>query len=227
MVEQLLETDRERALISKGISNNMIYTAIERALKDCSLSKDALVIDIGCGRGQLWGTLAPYFARYVGVDIVRHPHFPEQQELVIHNLSQPDIPIENNFAEVVIACEVNPQLENPRLLFRELVRLVKPGGWIVMTNPNLLSALSLLTLVTRQRFNAFQDEAYPLMITPVLEADLLRMAQENGLIESRIFYACSGRIAFTTQRYPKWLWEKFPRVFSDNLGIIARKPLHF
>lgn len=225
MVEQLLEADRDRALISKGISNNMIYTAIERQLKGRVSNKNGLVVDIGCGRGQLWGALSSHFARYVGVDIVRHPDFPEQQELVLHNLSQPDIPMEDNLAEVAIACEVTPQLENPRLLFRELVRLVKPGGWIVVTNPNLLSALSVLTLLTRQRFNAFQDEAYPLMITPVLEADLLRMARENGLVEPKIFYVCSGRLAFTVQRYPRWLWQRFPRLFSDNLGIIARKPL--
>jgi SAM-dependent methyltransferase len=214
-----------RAVSSRGISNDDIYRAIVRTLQSRPLPANALLIDVGCGRGYLWNSLKPFFSNYVGVDIVRHPDFPTERELVLHDLSLPGIPLPESYAEVVIACDVNPQLENPRLLFREVVRLAKPGGWVIVTNPNPLSLLSLLTLLTRQRFNAFQDEAYPLMVTPVLEVDLLRMAQDNGLIEPKIFYTYRGRIPFTTAYYPQAIAKIAPRLFSDQLGIIARKPL--
>lgn len=216
--------DKERALMSKGISNQLIYLSIEQALKGCALSKEGLLMDVGCGRGHLLSTLEPYFARYIGVDVMRHPNFPEQQQLVLHNLAQSDIPLPNGIAEVAVACEVTPQLENPRLLFRELVRLVKPGGWVVVTNPNPLSLLSIVTLLTRQRFNAFQDFAYPMMLTPLMEIDLLRMARESGLVEPKIFYTHNGRIAFTRGQYPAFLARWFPRACSDHFGIIAKKP---
>jgi SAM-dependent methyltransferase len=214
-----------RAISSKGISNDDIYRAVARALEGRALGENPLLVDVGCGRGFLWNRLKPYFSRYIGVDVFRHPDFPPERELILHDLSNKDIPLPDGCADVGIACDVNPQLENPRLLFREVVRLVKPGGWVIVTNPNPLSLLSLLTLLTRQRFNAFQDSAYPLMITPVLEVDLLRMAQENNLIAPEIFYTYRGRVPFTTAYYPQAIAKAAPRLFSDQLGIIARKPL--
>ena len=83
----------------------------------------------------------------------------------------------DQFADVVAAVEVVEHLENPRAFCRELARIVKPGGWVVVTTPNQLSLLSLLTLVVKQRFSAFQDVSYPAHITALLETDLRRIAR--------------------------------------------------
>lgn len=213
-----------RALLTKGISNDQIYQAIERQLEALSLPPDATLIDVGAGRGYLWGRMQRFFTHYVGVDAVRHEDFPEPWPMIIHNLDQPGIPLEDASGDVVICCETTPCLENPRSLFREMVRLVKPGGWIVVTNPNNLNLLSMITLVLRQRFNRFQDLSYPYMITPLLPCDLLRMSAENNVEDASIFYTLVGRIAFTTKDYPRWLAQIFPRWCSDHCGVIGRKP---
>jgi SAM-dependent methyltransferase len=217
--------DRERALQTRGISNASIYRAIATALDGCPLGPSPVLLDIGCGRGFLREAIGDRFARYVGADIVRHPEFPEEQPLILHNLASGPIPLDDDAVDVAIAAEVTCHLENPRLLVREMTRLTRPGGWVIVTNPNVLSLLSLLTLLLRKQFNAFQDCAYPQMITPVLEVDLLRMAAENGLVEPRIFYNFHGRIGSTGWHYPRAIARALPRWCSDNLGLIARKPL--
>ena len=55
----------------------------------------------------------------------------------------------DGWADVVTALEVIEHLENPRAFCRELARVAKPGGWVVVTTPNQLSLLSLLSLVVK------------------------------------------------------------------------------
>jgi len=104
------------------------------------------------------------------------------------------------------------------------VRLSKPGGWVIVTTPNLLSLLSLLTLVVRHRFAAFQDVDYPAHRTALLEVDLRRIAAECDLTDVGIMYSHEGRVPLTRWHYPKFLAKLFPRALSDNLLLIGRKP---
>jgi 2-polyprenyl-3-methyl-5-hydroxy-6-metoxy-1,4-benzoquinol methylase len=105
------------------------------------------------------------------------------------------------------------------------VRVAKPGGWIVISTPNQLSLLSLLTLLVKKNFNAFQDVHYPAHLTALLEVDLRRIASECGLIDVSIMYSHEGRLVMTPWNYPKSLARHFPRALSDNLLLIGRKLL--
>jgi 2-polyprenyl-3-methyl-5-hydroxy-6-metoxy-1,4-benzoquinol methylase len=126
-------------------------------------------------------------------------------------------------ADVVVSVETIEHLENPRAFIRELVRLVKPGGWILITTPNQLSLLSLLTLLFKKRFSAFQDIHYPAHLTALLEIDLLRIGSECGLGELNIAYSHQGRLVLTPWHYPAFLARLFPQALSDNLMLIGRK----
>jgi 2-polyprenyl-3-methyl-5-hydroxy-6-metoxy-1,4-benzoquinol methylase len=126
-------------------------------------------------------------------------------------------------ADVVTAVEVIEHLENPRAFVRELARLTKPDGWIVITTPNQLSLLSLLTLVVKKRFSAFQDVHYPAHLTALLEIDLKRIAAECRFVDVAILYSHSGRLILTPWHYPRWLARSFPIYLSDNLLLIGRK----
>jgi len=106
---------------------------------------------------------------------------------------------------------------------RKLVRLAKPGGWIIVTTPNQLSFLSLLTLLVKHRFQAFQDVHYPAHLTALLEVDLRRVAAEAGLAKIEIEYSHSGRIPGTARRYPKLLSRWFPQALSENVLVIGQK----
>lgn len=181
-------------------------------------------MDVGCGAGNLYPWVRSRFSRYIGADVVKYDAFPTEVEFCRVDLDSGRIPLAAGYADVVTAIEVIEHLENPRGLMRELVRLAKPGGWVIVTTPNQLSLLSLLTLVVKQRFQAFQDVHYPTHLTALLEVDLRRIAAECSLAEIQIDYSESGRIPLTAAHYPASLSRWFPRALSENVLVIGRRP---
>jgi 2-polyprenyl-3-methyl-5-hydroxy-6-metoxy-1,4-benzoquinol methylase len=181
------------------------------------------VVDVGCGGGDLFRVLGTRARSYVGIDLVRYDHFPstEAARFITADLNT-RIPLENGGADAVVSIETIEHLENPRAFMRELVRLVRPSGLVLVTTPNQLSLLSKLTLVIKNRFNAFTDADYPAHITALLESDLHRIATECGLDDLETVFTDSGRIPGATKTWPKALGLK-GRMFSDNVLISGVK----
>lgn len=215
-------TAEARARQSQGTSSQAILAMVDRAMERRRLS-GACVVDVGCGAGDLYPAVRSRFAQYIGVDVVRYEGFPDEARFCQFDLDSGQVPLPEGCADVVVAVEVIEHLENPREFARRLLRLVKPGGWVIITTPNQLSLLSLLTLVVKRRFQAFQDVHYPTHLTALLEVDLRRIATECGLEQTQIEYSLQGRIPFTANHYPKVLSRRFPRALSDNVLLIGRK----
>jgi 2-polyprenyl-3-methyl-5-hydroxy-6-metoxy-1,4-benzoquinol methylase len=181
------------------------------------------LFDIGCGSGNLYHFVRDRVSSYVGVDLVRYDGFPAGAEWIEANLDQLPLPLPAECTDVVAAVETIEHLENPRAFMRELVRLAKPGGKVVVTTPNQLSLLSKMTLMLKNRFGAFQDVHYPAHITALLEIDLIRIASACGLQSLSISYTNSGRIGFTPLHYPRMVSRRWPRAMSDNICLIGTK----
>jgi SAM-dependent methyltransferase len=183
-----------------------------------------VLLDVGCGTGDLWAYLCGRFDTYQGADVVRYNAFPADAEFYSVDLDAQRLSFPDGAADVVAAVETIEHLENPRAFLRELVRLLRHGGWVVVTTPNQLSLLSKLTLLVKNQFNAFQDNNYPAHLTALLEGDLRRMAAECGLGEVAVRYSQHGRIPGTTWHYPRFLSRWLPRALSDNVVLVGRKP---
>ena len=216
-------TVEERARRSLGTSGDAIYRMVAAAVAARHPGGGTL-LDVGCGSGKLWPFVRDRFDRYVGVDAVRYEGFPPEGEFHAADLDAQPLPFADT-ADVVAAVETIEHLENPRAFVRELTRLARPGGLIVVTTPNQLSLLSKLTLVLKGQFNAFQEAPglYPAHLTALLEVDLLRIARECGLADPTIRYTDSGRIPFTPRHWPRPLRG---RAFSDNVLLAALKQRH-
>jgi 2-polyprenyl-3-methyl-5-hydroxy-6-metoxy-1,4-benzoquinol methylase len=206
-----------RAILSKGSSNESIYNMVLKSL-DGKFQNNDVIVDVGCGQGNLYQYMKEKYNRYVGVDVVKYEGFPDAGEFRLVNLDSGKIDLPDNFAETVCSVETIEHLENPRAFIRELVRVAKPNGSIVVTTPNQLSLLSKLTLTIKNEFNAFQESpgCYPSHITALLEIDLIRIFQECGLTDIKISYSNQGRIPFTSIPYPK-IPVFQGRNFSDNI----------
>lgn len=219
--ERAIET---RARRSGGTSHAAIYETVARSLEKREARGD-LLVDAGCGEGNLWPYVRGRFARCVGLDAVRYEALPDEIEFMRADLNAPRIAAPEAFADAVVSVETIEHLENPRAFMRELVRMTKPGGWVLVTTPNQLSFLSLLTLVLKRRHSAFQDVHYPAHLTALLEVDLRRIAAECGLAEVEIEYTRAGRMALTPWHYPRFASRLSPRLFSDNVLLIGRRPV--
>jgi len=220
-MNDLLKSRMEAAKHSEGRSASPILEMVLRIARARPTRAD-LLIDVGCGQGDLFAVLRGAFTAYIGCDLVRYDGFPIDRAATFRtaDLNGP-IPVETSSADLVISVETIEHLENPRGFLRELTRIARPGGTIVVTTPNQLSLLSKLSLVIKNRFAAFQDSHYPAHIVALLESDLLRIANESGLAGTRIVYSDQGRIPGTARHWPKPLMG---RPFSDNLALVARKP---
>ena len=211
-----------RARLSRGSSGPAILHAVADAL--AGRPRGGTLVDVGCGAGDLWGVVAADFDRYVGVDAARYAGFPPAAEFAAHDLDAGRCSLPDGVGDVVAAVETVEHLENPRAFVRELARLTKPGGWVIVTTPNQLSLLSLLTLIAFGEFNAFRAGSYPAHRTALLAIDLRRIAAECGLTDARVRYTGSGRVPGTARKYPAEMSRRLPRLLSDNVLLVARKP---
>jgi len=160
---------------------------------------------------------------YIGVDAVRYEGFPATASFVQADLNRSPIPMPDASADIAISIETIEHLENPRAFCRELVRIAKPGGWILVTTPNQRSVVSLGALLTKEHFSAFRNNNYPAHQTALLDTDLLRIASENNLGDRAIEFTRSGRMPFVAAHFPRALSSAFPRALSDHVLLVARK----
>lgn len=210
-----------RARQSLGASAGVIYHTVDGLLRERGAG--GVLVDVGCGTGNLSSVLGARFSRVIGVDAVRYDGLPPSIEFRPADLDRDRLPLEDGAADVVAAVEIIEHLENPRAFCRELTRAARPGGWVVVTTPNQLSVLSLVTLAVKQRFSAFQDTAYPAHRTALLEIDLRRIAAECGLLDVEVRFTCRGRAPLSAAHYPVSLARRFPRALSDNVVLIGRR----
>jgi len=210
-----------RARLSLGSSNDAIYRMVARAM--AAHSAGGCLVDVGCGGGGLWREVHTRFTRYCGLDAVRYDALPGECEFSLVDLDGDRWPLQGS-GDAVVAIETIEHLENPWAFIRRLASLAKPGALVVVTTPNQLSALSVLTLVVKQRFSAFQDAHFPAHRTALLECDLVRAVGAAGLDLVEVAYSRRGRLPLMPWHCPAFLSAVFPRALSDNMMIVARKP---
>jgi 2-polyprenyl-3-methyl-5-hydroxy-6-metoxy-1,4-benzoquinol methylase len=186
-------------------------------------SASGTLADVGCGRGDLWQALRGTFVACIGIDAVRYDGLPPDVEFHAADLDKDRLPLPDGSVDAAAAVEVIEHLDNPRAFVRELARVVRPGGWVVLTTPNQLSALSLLTLVLKGRFSAFQDDAYPAHRTALLEIDLRRIMTDCGLRDLSVRFTGLGRLPLSGWHYPEAVAKLAPRRLSDNIVIAGRR----
>lgn len=206
-----------------GWSTMPVYRTAKRVVEGWHLPRDAELIDVGGGAGNFARMLLENVDRVTVLDCAQRDLGPNIRS------SACDLndrwPLETASADGVVSLEVIEHVENPRHFFREVARIVKPGGRVFITTPNQLSFASRLCLLIKGEFQWFQDSCYPAHITALLPVDLIRIAREVGLEDGSVSYTDSGRIPLTHRHWQgltRWFRGK---LFSDNVCFSARKPL--
>ncbi len=211
---------------SGGFSNNAVYAAIERVIIEKDLR--GAVLDYGAGMGNLsrrlldlnrFNSIAAADLMDCAADLVGRVRWLQQ------DLSQSLQNRDEDF-DLVIAAETIEHLENPRFTMREVFRVLRRGGWAIITTPNNESLRSLLALLIRGHYVAFTDTSYPAHITALLRQDLRRIFREAGFSDPEFRFTGEGAIP----GIPSLKWRTFSLGllrglrFSDNIVVIAHKP---
>lgn len=93
----------------------------------------------GCGVGQYAAKFAPYFHHVVGIDIepayLAHAS-QAHRDLLLSRAPCEQLPLPDQAFDLVLSHEVLEHVRDDRLAMEEMVRVTKPGGYVVLFVPN-------------------------------------------------------------------------------------------
>jgi 2-polyprenyl-3-methyl-5-hydroxy-6-metoxy-1,4-benzoquinol methylase len=221
-----LEAYRLKAAeITCGISARPVYDLVLRICRERGLN--GKVLDYGSGIGTLPGILHEAFphAEMWAADILPRP--PELKSEIgwIQGDLNNALPSPDSSFDAIVSSEVIEHLENPRATYRDLFRLLKPGGLLIVTTPNQESIRSLSALLFAGHFAYFSDNCYPAHITALVRKDFERIAKEAGFGPVTFDFSNLGGIP----KAPNVKWQSVlpffkGRWFSDNIAVVCIKP---
>lgn len=97
-----------------------------------SKGKNGLLLDLGCGPRPYYDLYAPHYIKTIGADLQDSP-FPKAN--IDLYCSATDVPLESGSVDTVLSTEVMHDMSEPREMLREINRLLKPGGTVILTTP--------------------------------------------------------------------------------------------
>lgn len=179
---------RETAPAIHPISAPGILDVVIEILLEVGPLRDKLLIDVPAGEGALAAELD---RRRSGVRLQCGDICPEQFKFSgtpcqYVDLNQP-LPYASASADLLTCIEGIEHIENPFHLVREAYRVLRPGGGLVITTPNVLSLRSRWQYLLYGAANTFDYMAgTPWHINPVSFIELRFMLEREGFTIARV-----------------------------------------
>lgn len=191
------------------VAKHAEYFSLEREMfKNAVRGLDLKILDIGCGTGAL----GAYFeenqkCKVYGVEISERAYLEAKKNIfsvIKGNVEVMDLPYESNFFDVVIMGDVLEHLINPTGSLKKLIDVLKPGGKIYITVPNIRHWKTLSGLVFRDSWDyqswGILDYTHlrfytKTSILKMLKSNNLRVINVERVIQkpskSRVFNSCT------------------------------------
>jgi SAM-dependent methyltransferase len=195
-----------------------------------------VIIDLGCGDGRWLDAIAPRYRRAIGVDIIGS-RMDGQTAGADWEFIQADLdlglPFDDGIADVIRANQVIEHVREPGEFLAGARRVLRPGGLLVVTTPNVRYVRHLARLVFLGRgpmtsshppgTASAWDDGHLHYLTP---GDLRRIAAQAGFGQVRVsaLVAPSGRFG-PLRRVLRRLSTVAPirEFFSGNMILVARR----
>jgi 2-polyprenyl-3-methyl-5-hydroxy-6-metoxy-1,4-benzoquinol methylase len=126
--------------------------------------------------------------------------------------------------DTVVSCETIEHCPDPRLALRELARVLKPGGRLLLTTPNYLGPMGLYRIYLRLRGRRFTEEGQPINHALTLPSTV-RWTRQAGLTVKAV--DATGHylpLPGAPPRECRWLDGRSLRWFALHSLVVAAKP---
>ncbi len=126
-------------------SDNPIH---QRLLKPYVMASQWLsgdLLEVGCGEGRGIEWVQSSIRSYSAIDKIRRAVEVLQKKYPSHQFvsaNLPPLPYEDASFDSVISFQVIEHIRNDRLFLKEIYRVLRPGGVLLLTTPNRLQSLS-------------------------------------------------------------------------------------
>lgn len=127
--------------VSRDPSDNFVFQRSLLAYHEAAKRIRGRVLEIGTGSGYGVEVIAPHAEEFVTLDKFRcevelPPHVKQLTATV------PPLPFANEEFDCVISFQVIEHIKKDDVLIREIARVLKPGGVMILSTPNRLMSLT-------------------------------------------------------------------------------------
>src|SRR5688572_2795878 len=127
------------------------YRTFEREVERY-LRPDSTLLDAGCGRtAPVLATYRGKAKRLIGLDLVPFDQAVSGIELLNGDLGRIALP--DGSVDLVMSRSVMEHVEDPPAVYREIHRILRPGGHFVFLTANLWDYASLIAKLVPNRFH--------------------------------------------------------------------------
>src|SRR5687767_14325904 len=141
----------------------------------------AKVLDVGAGAGALSQRLADIGYAVTALDCDPKKWIPQDIRFLQLDIDAGIAASVSETFDAVCCLEVVEHVENPWNLLREIHKVVKPGGYLLLSTPNITSFLSRGIFFLTGRFHQFEEADWSYgHISPISSFELEYAARQSG-----------------------------------------------
>lgn len=165
------------------------YRIFERRVATTLRGADETLLDAGCGRTTpVLRNFIGRAGRLIGVDLVEFTDVPAGIETYEIDLAH--VPLPDSCVDVIMSRSVFEHLTDPDAVYRELARILRPGGRIVFLTANLWDYGTAVARLVPNRYHASvvkfvegrkEEDTFPTAYRTNTRSAVDRLARDAGL----------------------------------------------
>lgn len=221
-----------RTLYKKSKPDWTDSMTIFRNIIDDFSNENTKILDIGCGHGDFLKKIHDKTQESYGID-------PDEDALNKNNFIKHkkvadacSLPFENNFFDLIVSAWVLEHISDPLSAFKEINRVLKPGGKVVFLTPNALNYNVWLIRIIPERFHDYftkklynrkENDTYPKKYKVNTPNKIEKILSESGLNKSEIII--NGDPSYISFNAPTFFFAKILESILD-LSFLKSAKVH-